>query len=467
MKKLILLLALLVLAGCSSKKAPQQEAVAEVPPSTDAIYLYENGSRYLAIDDTGAVIMEVQDGQMYILKENEVPVSLAVTRTEGSVTNEYGWTEPEKQWCDFYDPSGKFLYSLPINYTRLSNGLLIGYNQQEATTQVYRFADGMLLYDDVHADYMLKDTTYITQGSWDAPGVFLNRRGEIISRLDDEYCSSYSISGGYLIVKKNALCGLVRSDGTEVLPAKYQDIREGKLGCVHVQTPTGWQVIELETGQIKMEHTMEIHIMAEDYAVVMVDEDDRTYRLVDRNGNPLMKETFYWPNGYDTDGDDLPDLFNATLSGSDATCVFNTHGKILWQADENVYPTVLANEKVLLHQYLYDEYGNFVSNKFQLLDLKTNKMTDLKADKNTYYNPLYTTTGMERGYICQSSPNEQGWSRSSILDVDGNVLLKDLKDMYYRGNGVFQCSYGFRSGLLRIDGTWLYEESSFSALDDN
>jgi len=86
---------------------------------------------------------------------------------------------------------------------------------------------------------------------------------------------------------------------------------------------------------------------------------------------------------------------------------------------------------------------------------------------NTYYNPLYSEHGAESGFFSRGGSNELGWYRTDILDAEGNVVLEGLQDMLYRGDGIFQCSRGFTSGLLRLDGTWLYEESAFNGLSDS
>ena len=126
--------------------------------------------------------------------------------------------------------------------------------------------------------------------------------------------------------------------------------------------------------------------------------------------------------------------------------------------------TILSENAALLSQYLEEENRNL----WAWLDLTDGTQTPLPSVyENTYYNPLYSEHGMEQGFFSRGGSNELGWYRTDILDAEGNVLLEGLQDVIYRGNGIFQCSRGFTSGLLRLDGTWLYEESSFSTLTDD
>ena len=59
-----------------------------------------------------------------------------------------------------------------------------------------------------------------------------------------------------------------------------------------------------------------------------------------------------------------------------------------------------------------------------------------------------------------------GWSLSSLVAPDGTVLLEQLSHVRYRGGGVLQVRQGFTEGLIRIDGTWLYQQSRFSTMEE-
>jgi hypothetical protein len=79
---------------------------------------------------------------------------------------------------------------------------------------------------------------------------------------------------------------------------------------------------------------------------------------------------------------------------------------------------------------------------------------------------LMTGEGREPGYIYLTCPNAQGWARTAIVHQSGQIVLEDYQDVRYCGGGVVQCTRGFTGGLLRMDGTWLYQEERFNTLED-
>lgn len=468
MKLLVLLAALLCLTGCSPDAPPVPEerpAVeqAETPVPYD-LYLYTDDNRYLAIDTEGHVVMEVADGQMGILRTDGLASGIAVQRSEGVMTDEYGWKSPEKTWCDIYSVTGEYEYTVPLSYVGQEGAFLEGYDMQTQTTKLYRFSDGALIMDDVHACHQLGDYIYVNQKDWSAPGMFLDSNGDVVSRVPEDYTTAGSILDQYLIVAQNGLTGLMRPDGSLVLPCQYQELRTGQLGCVTVKDENGWHAIQAETGDILFSSPTRIQYLLPEAAIVAVDEEESEYQLVAFDGTPLMDRQFSWPSSHDVENDGFPELFSAQTNDYSDMLIFRPDGTVVYETKSDCYVTILSEDAALLSQYLDDENRNL----WAWLDLRDGTQTPLPAVyENTYYNPLYSEHGMELGFFSRGGSNELGWYRTDILDAEGNVVLEGLQDMLYRGDGIFQCSRGFTSGLLRLDGTWLYEESSFSALTDD
>lgn len=467
MKLLILLAALFCLTGCSPDVPPVQE----IPPAEEAetpipfdLYRYMDGSRYLAVDAEGNVILETTDGQMSILRTDGLASGIVIQCSEGVRTDEYGWNSPEKTWCDIYSVTGEYEYSVPLSYVGQEGPFLEGYDMQTGTTKLYRRSDGKLIMDGIYACYLLGDHIYVNQNDWSAPGVFLDSRGDVVARVPETYTTSGSILNQYLTVVQDGLTGLMRPDGTLALPCVYQELRAGQLGYVCVKDDTGWHAVDVETGDIRFSSPTRIQHLLPDAAIVAVDEEESAFRLVAFDGTPLMEQTFSWPSAHDVENDGQAELFSANINDYTGTVVFKPDGTVVFETQDDCYITILSEDTALFSRYLEEENRNLWS----WLDLNAGTLTALPSVyENIYYSPLYSEYGMEQGFFSRGGSNELGWYRTDILDADGNVLLEGLQDVIYRGNGIFQCSRGFTSGLLRLDGTWLYEESSFSTLTDD
>ena len=332
------------------------------------------------------------------------------------------------------------------------------------TSKLYRRSDGELIMDGIHACYAVGDYIYVNQNDWSAPGMFLDSRGEIAARVPEDCTTAGSVLDQYLIVVRDGLTGLMRPDGTMALPCIYQELRTGQLGCVCVRDENGWHAVDVETGAVRFSSPTFIQYLLPEAAIVAVDQEKNAYRLVALDGTPLMEQTFSWPSVYDVENDGQAELFSASINDYTGTVVFKPDGTVVYETADDCYVTVLSGETALISRYFSDENRNL----WTWLDLQQGTETPLPSVyENTYYNPLYSEAGIEQGLLSRGGTNELGWYRTDILDADGNVLLEGLQDMIYRGNGIFQCRRGFTSGLLKPDGTWLYEESCFSSLNDN
>ena len=465
--KLLILLLCLLLCGCTAEQAaPLPEA--EAPADPDELYLYLSGSRHLAIDGEGHVVLETDRGQMSILYNDEgAPAAICVAMQEGAVTDEYGWTQPQTQWCDLYDPSGTFLYSIPVTYANLFDGLILGYNAELNRSQLYRYSDGALLYDNVYAHYNLGDYHYVNQSAWESPGFFLDGEGNFLSALPDGFSHGGSVLNSYLVVCQNGLYGLMAPDGSLRLPCAYEELRSGHMGCVYAKASGSWSAIDADSGETVFTWPHEIRMLLPHGAVVALDEQSRDYRLIDKDGTVVMDHRLGWVDEHDEDGDGEPELLTASVNDYTAFLCFRPDGtEVFLQDTEDGNVFLVSSHLALSHQYLW-EGDTMTGCTVTMVDLDTGARTLLADSESAYASNFYSMNGQQADcfYVCQL--NEAGWNRATVYDADGSILLQQLQDPYYRGGGVLQCQRGFTSGLLRLDGTWLYKESSFSTLEDS
>ena len=404
----------------------------------------------------GRVVMEVYDGQLSIMKRDGQSIGICVTRTEGSVTDEWGWKSPETYRSDIYDVTGKFRFSVPLSYVSAEGDYLIGYDPKVGSIRAYDRSDGKLLYDNVQNHFPLGDAYVMQLPS----GTFIFHDDGTRITLPEEYLVRYGFSEEYIIVGKNGLQGLLNSNAEEVLPCRYTWLTTGDNGYVYVQEEgSDHQVIDPQTGETIFRWPYSISSMpTKDCAVVAVDDDYSGYQLVDLSGQPIISEEFSWINCYRVSEGSDP-ILQAIAEDRDSPVLFRPDGTILYAGEGSGYCTVLNEQMAMTCQYGTD------SNSWYLLDLESGSKTELPNQGDSYYSQLYGVDGAE-GYLLRGYTNEQGWYRHDILDAKGNMILSDLQDCAYLGNGIVQCRQGFRSGLLHLDGTWLYQEGTFSAMDD-
>ena len=461
MKKLCILLALLCLAGCTPKHIqPSNDDQLEQPTDKSAfhmLYAYENGARNLAVNEAGHVVLEVYDGQLSIVQQDSQSVGIGVMRTDGSVTDEWGWKSPEHYRTDIYDVTGRFRFSVPLSYVSLEGDFLTGYNPNAGSTQIYSWADGELLYDQVQTHFPIGNSYFVQLQS---ENLLLHKDGTVTA-LPEEYTVRYNISDQLMAVEKNGLQGLMDESGNLVLPCAYTWLTTSDHNYIFVQdeSTSDHLVIDPKTGETVFRWPYNISSMpTKDCAVVAVDDDYSAYQLVDLSGTPILSQRFGWISHYFVSEESDP-ILHGTTEDPQGSVLFQPDGTILYTASGYGYCNVIDEETVLICQY-----GD-TSTDWLLMNLKDDSTKPLSHSPDSYYSQLYGTQGPEH-YLLRGYTNEQGWYRHDVLDTNGNILLSNLQDCAYLGNGIFQCRLGFRSGLLRLDGTWLYQEGTFSAMDD-
>jgi len=481
MKKLCIVLALLCLSGCAKDKATVQEKIttqeepaasseqqtpvseAEYPEiPDDALFALEANCHQLVINGQGQVVLDVEDGEVYILSEDGKPAAISVQRTEGKTVDEYGWSQPEHFWVDIYDLDGNFRYTLPLYSISLFDEMLMGHNQETGSTQVYALSDGKLLYDDIFYHYVLDGAHFLNRGDWNSPGFFVDGKGEFLAEMPERYEVCGSVMERYMTIKEDGMCGLMDCGGDLFLPCEYQMINGGQNDLLYLQTIDGsWQVMEPETKEVVFEYPYEVQALYDAFAIVATGENSGAFRLVDRDGTQLTDKTFGWITVHDEDGDGENLLLDAPSGDYERRCLMRPDGSVVYTLENSGYFVLLSEDKLMISTY-DDE-----KTEWKIVNFQTGEETKLPGGFDKYYYELYSYDGHEPGYLMCTGTNELGWYRLSLLDLNGNIVLEDMQDAVYIGHGIFQCKQGFRRGLLHMNGTWLYEESAFNGLSDS
>ena len=156
----------------------------------------------------------------------------------------------------------------------------------------------------------------------------------------------------------------------------------------------------------------------------------------------------------DDENDGAPELFVVTQD--DSTIYLNPSGEVLvvTPADRSIVENYITSRTVVTYQYLDEDHHEIF-----LIDLTTGARTQLDQTYTTI-SPIWEddqATGLF--YAAQVEiTGEIGDVQCDIIREDGTILLSGLDELWSRQGDVFYTEDEHTRGLLRLDGTWLYQE---------
>lgn len=500
-KALICLLALLLLTGCHqaatlpdlSEERPVADAPAEAEtppaeepappadplpaPDADALFLYTKDNRTVVVRGDGTVVLQSEDGTLDALTDTAAGTitGLIAQRQEGSVPDPWGTPSPQRQWCLLYGLDGQLQLELPLVSVRVCGDFLWGANSDTGLEEVYRRSTGQLLYDNVTLFSPLGSHYYLAQDVWGGPGVILTEDGQTVARTPQGYTINTVLGSRYLVTNSGNSYGLLDENGRELFPCQYSYISTVTGGYLLVQQEGGpYQVIDPADLSVVFRWDYLVQQVLPESLVAAADFDFNTWRLVDYDGNALIDQDFNWIDCAARDETGAPTLLYGVQYADSGSILsfFTPDGQMVTDALDTggSYNQLISDRAVLTTASSWDsetQTGRFL---VQTTDFHTGQVLFRLESTDGSACPLFPhfTYGIdpEPGFLILSQENEQGWSRYSILREDGTVVLADLEELDYLGQGVVQCTRGWTSGLMRLDGTWLYQESRFSTLND-
>ena len=445
-------------------------------PNSDSLFLYTKDNHGVVVRVDGTVVLQVDDGPLSRLTDSQTGelTGFVCQQQQGFALDQWDEPVPAHQWCQLYDLEGKPVLELPLVSVQAYGDFLYGTDDKTGFGKVYRRSTGQLLYDNVTMFSPVGDYYYLAQDVWGNPGVILTEDGRTVARTPDG-CAVYSVLDyRYLVTTSNNLNGLLDETGQELFPCQYSYI-SSLGGYLQIQLNEGpYQVIDPATGQVVFTWDYQVTEAMPESLIVSADWDFFAFRLVDYDGNALLDQDFSWIDCAARDEDGTPTLLcgtNYADSGSDLT-YFTPDGRIVVDTFhlDNGYNQPISDRVLLSTATHWDEETQSGWSTVRTLDFYTGQELFRMENVNGSAFPMYPhfTYGSdpEPGFFILDQTNEQNWYRYSILRADGTVVLSDLQDLDYQGEGVIQCTRGWTSGLMQLDGTWIYQESLFSDLED-
>ena len=221
------------------------------------------------------------------------------------------------------------------------------------------------------------------------------------------------------------------------------------------------------------------------------------YQNLNRWGSPRITGAEY--TFYDTDGQliknvDLRGKGEVSIHNGDTpdNCIFLCNTAELGgdleviRGDGSIVLTIpldIPEDSSTLHSYAYmNVYENWLSVEYSCTDYGYNNIANGCEYYTTDGQPMtfardYSSiweiwdyngkTSHPSGYYQASYANSQGKYLTDILDSRGGVVLSGLSYVGNYYDGLLVCERGTERGLMDIqNGSWIYRESVFNALDD-
>ena len=418
----------------------------------------------LWLDDTHQIVNT--NGEMILQDPNaELLYDMATSRPQYIVRYRYeklaedadGWITDSRTWADIYDLNGNLLLEgLDLSYTNLFGECLYGWGN-DGSEKLLKLPSGESLTD--------KDISYVSAIGSDFLMLY-GTNGEAIGFADPHgnitetsglALSSVSESGYYISTDPaTGKFGLLDSSLGEIFPTEYESINvigdyaflwDGNISRA-ITLPEMKEAFSIE-GWVLNYFDGEVGVVR--------NYDTLESRLVDADGNFLTEDSWSY-----IDYSRLPypaDVFCAY--NSDGCALLARDGSILLQKKngsisplgDGVYSLswydIVDGENVSYSQAI-DAQGNIIvpAGRYDWLTICYNLLEPL---------PLFTGT-YQTG---------QGNYRTDVLNLEGNIILSGLKNLYQTDGEYFAVEKGFSAGILDREGNWLYQTSTFQTFGDD
>ena len=460
---------------------PQKDPVPPVLPAvaSQPLYLYESESRACIIDPAGDVVLE-SEHRLSLLRDNSSGqiCGIAEQGSEGICYDEYGWAQPEHRWCRLYDLQGQLITELPTDQFFLCSGWLICYGSE--STSIYRLSDGVKQFQNVLDVFPMESLLTFRQDSSDAPITILCPDGSTFLLPADvtvSFARTDTDGTVYLVVYRDQHVGLMNLQGELLVNYYYKDIPAIQNGIAYLVDTLRTDCFSLAERTVLQTWPVHATSIYPNCAIAQQGNNREKQCLVDLNGQLLNNTVFDTLSSVDVDQDGQPELFKGTRSRLMGQDTLTTH--VLLAPDGTILSDTLPDDGILqpldtrfvLHSnHTWNDAAQSSHGIVTLLDLQTGQNLAVWEGTDVYTYPLYYmgyahSDALSHTCFLLSRPNNLGWSRMDLLAPNGAVLLEQLSSVVYRGGGVLQVQQGFTSGLIRPDGTWLYQESRFSAIE--
>lgn len=469
---LLLLFACLCCSGCDDKN---ETATPSISTADDTVYIVSifdwEDKTSGAVTADGKLVLPFSSKQLEIISDDKTKTQLWLqtkrlllvdeTRTEEELLEDYyNGLYTNNHWNYFYNQYQ--LYDL--------DGNLLQESEQRAVKTVYGdfilYTDGKLesrqtgtvYFDDVY-DFYHADSYFVMNCS---DGTRLRITDENLQVLQ-ELAGDGQVEGSYILLRQNGYIGLFSLDGQEILPCQYDMIQISDDGtwCLVTKYEERSSIIDLTDNSLRYTVAAKDGALyyADDELVLVRDEQDKTCRMYNYAGVALSA---VYDNIYSALDPGLPageqEPFFIARTSDGKQLLLNRQGKAVYEGDTNQWLSLVSADRLVVND-------NDAANLQDLQGAVKNKKP---------YEGIYEEYAVsDSDGIAQRLPLVAGYytygnmQLYDLLDLDGNILIEQAKDIRALAPNRFWVKKGFSYGLMDETGRWLYQQSLFdSAVDE-
>ena len=162
-----------------------------------------------------------------------------------------------------------------------------------------------------------------------------------------------------------------------------------------------------------------------------------------------------------------PDYFigtNNVQEGQMSVTLMDRTGQVLYQKTaENIWLSQCGKDRFVVSGYHNDGTNTVYS--CSLIDQTGREVIPIGKYDSIY--TVYSDDGAILPYVFGAFLSSQNNMLINLLDLDGNIIISNLRQYYNYTGGYLVASKGFYVGLMDMQGNWLYKESIFSGLDQD
>jgi len=400
-----------------------------------------------AIAADGTVLLEVESGRIEPLIDQASGEYVAIT-----VCRRAGGATANASYYDIYTLGGKPVVNGMAAYgiECLGNMVLVlesdGVNYRASVFQRDTYA---LLRNNFRTGMVVGDCIWLTPQDGDGSVQYLIDDTGALTTAEVPV-DSYFIwqNRAYFVVRlENGTMGLMDSKGRELIRDNRMKACYGiSNGYARCEDETGHYLVDVSTGREVFRWDWPI-LGAFDQQV-MVHMEDLQYALTDWAGNVLCTGSMI--HTLDDEEDGVPERF--LVSREDGQFYFDPNGDVraIHAADTQIGDHVSSRTALLMEDNMGVRF---------LLDVTDGTRTELDRVYDTTSPILEENQATGLFYAMWfETEGEIGRRWCDIVREDGTVVLSGLSAMWTRQGDVFYTDDGQVRGLIRLDGTWLYQE---------